>query len=143
MNSVATDIKDKLVTAGIGEFAAATGWSIHISSEPPTPDTTITLYDTGGPPPEGVQDRSKKPLRFGSILIRVRGDGYGSAHTKIKEVYDAIVGFGKFTVSAVDSGDLDVHYKGVFPTSEILFLEQDGDDRYIWVVNFQARREEK
>ena len=133
MNPVSEDIKDKLVTSGLGTFGAITGWGIFISSEPEKLDTTITLYDTGGPKPQTVQDRSVKPLRTEAIQIRVRGKEYKTAYTKIESIVDAIVGYGKFTAGSTV-------YKGLFRSSDILFLELDSRGRYIWVVNFQAVR---
>lgn len=134
MNPVSEDLKDKLVASGIGVFAAATGWGIFIGVEPEKLDTTITLYDTGGPKPETVQNRSVNPLRREGVQIRVRGTGYKTAYTKMEAVINAIIGYGKFSVGVV-------RYKGLFRTSDVLFLEQDNTDHHIWVANFQAVRE--
>ena len=134
MNPVSEDLKDKLVTSGTGVFAAVTGWGIFIGAEPEKLNTTITIYDTGGPKPETVQNRSVSPLRREGIQVRVRGIDYKTAYAKIEAIVNTIVGYGKFAVTTVK-------YKGVFRTSDILFLEQDDTDHYIWVVNFQAVRE--
>lgn len=133
MNTSTEDLKGKLVASGVGTFAATTGWGIFIGNEPENLDTTITLYDTGGPKPETAQDRSVDPLKREGIQVRVRGTGYKTAYTKIETVVDTIVGYGKFSVGTT-------RYKGIFRTSDILFLEQDDSDHYIWVVNFQAVR---
>ena len=134
MNTVAEDVKDKLVTSEIGVFGAVTGWGIFIGSEPEKLDTTITLYDTGGPKPQTVQDRSVNPLRTEAIQVRVRGKEYKTAYTKMESIVDAIVGYGKFAVGTTK-------YKGLFRSSDVLFLELDDRGRYVWVVNFQAVRE--
>jgi len=134
MNPVSEDLKDKLVASGIGTFAAVTGWGIFIGTEPENLDTTITLYDFGGPKPEGVQDRSVNPLRREGIHIRVRDIEYKTAYAKMEDIVDVMIGYGKFSVGTVK-------YKGLFQSSSILFLNRDETDHYIWVGNFQAVRE--
>ena len=143
MNPVSIDVSDKLVADGVGTFKATTGWSINISSEPIKPATTITIYDSGGPPPEGYQNRALKPLKSDSVQIRVRADGYETAYDKIKSVNDIIIGWGRFTVEDAASAILDVNYKGIFPMTGIMFLEKNDSAQYIWVVNFRAQREEQ
>jgi len=48
MNPTTIDLKDVLEANSVGVFGASSGWGIYIGFEPESPDTTITLYDTGG-----------------------------------------------------------------------------------------------
>lgn len=89
MSSPSEGIRDLLVAAGIGTYAATTGWSIHISKQPDKPDTAITIYDSGG--------RPKNPrwlLDFPTVQVRVRGlvNGYLAARAKCEDIDNALVG---------------------------------------------------
>ena len=89
MTDIAAGIKDLLVTAGVGTFAASSGWGIFIGSEPGEPTTTITIFETGG-----EAANPKFLLDFPTANIRVRGDknGYTAGRAKIQEVKDALLG---------------------------------------------------
>lgn len=89
MSNIAVGAKDLLVTAGVGIFAASSGWGIYIGQEPTLPTTVITLFNTGG--------RASNPLwllDFPSLNARVRGapGGYVAAQQKAKDVKDALLG---------------------------------------------------
>ena len=78
-NGTAEDFSGILVTAGVGTIGATSGWRIGVAVEPDgsgIPDTTITLFDTGGfsPNPKWIIDEP-------SVQIRVRGspNGYQAA----------------------------------------------------------------
>jgi len=135
MNPVSEDVKDKLVASGVGVFVATSGWAIYIAKEPTTPNTTISLYDYPGPPPQYFQDRTKDPLRMDNFQVRVRGTGYKTAYEKIRSIQETIRQYDIFTVGTVK-------YYGFVSVGDILFLKIDEHDRYIWVASFQAHRTE-
>jgi len=89
MADPAEGIKDLLVTAGVGVFAATSGWGIFIASEPNKPDTAITINSTGGQP-----SNPRFLVDFPSVQVMVRGDenGYQALWTKVKAVKDALLG---------------------------------------------------
>jgi hypothetical protein len=134
MNPMSEDIKDKLVAAGLGTFAATTGWGIFINSEPDSPNTTITIYDGPGPEPDEVMDSSQKPLLHPTVQVRVRDTTYLAARTKMDAVVTALRRLAPWTVGA------DCRYLNVFQSSEPLFLLKDQKDRFVWVVDFRATR---
>lgn len=137
VNPVTEDIKDLLVASSLGTFAATSGWGIFLNVEPNTPDTTITLYDTGGPPPGGYANRSIHPTLYSSFLVRVRGNGYTAAHAKLQAIVRNLKEQAPFNTSGL------VHYAGILRTSDILFLERDDQKRFVWVCNFQAVRKDE
>ena len=137
MNPVSVDIKDKLVAAEVGTFKARSGWGIYINSEPTSPDTTITIYDTAPGPPEYTFDRSSPPLFRDSIQIRVRGGTYLSAYAKILAISELIKQWEPFWI------DSEVKYHH-FVFNGMIFLKKDESSRFIWVINFpEIRRQQK
>ena len=135
MNPLSEDIKDLLVTAGVGAFAATSGWGIFINTEPDEPSTSITIYDLGGPAPEECFNRVIKPLSRPSVQVRVRGTSYLTAHTKMDDVIAALRRVGPWTAS----GSV---YLDLFQSSVALFLQKDQKNRFIWVVDFHAVKKE-
>lgn len=143
MNPVTEDIKDRLVSGGFGVFADTTGnvFGIFISNEPEQPDTSITLYDTGGPPPGFFIDK-KKPVFTDTFQVRVRSLTYLASSKKLIDINNFLAQIISFKVTGVDSGELDVRYLGITQTTHPLPLEKDNQDRHIWVASFQAFRQE-
>ena len=120
-------IKDLLVAASVGTFAATSGWGIFINKEPAAPNTTITIFDTGGFTPN-----PKWLLDYPSVQVRVRGDksGYVDAQTKIIQVKDVLLG--------LDSQDLNGdRWVAVNMQGDILSLSNDQNERPLFVVNFR------
>ena len=127
MAGAAVIIKDVLVGAGVGTFAATTGWGIYIAREPPAPDTTITIYNTGGADPNPAW-----LLDFPTVQVRVRGArlGYQAAFAKVVEVKDFLLGRAS---GLVGTDQLDA----VNQSSDILDLGFDDSNRPVIVVNFR------
>lgn len=125
------DIKDLLVAAGVGIFAAETGWSINISKEPTKPDTAITIYPTGGTDPN-----PKFILDHPSVQVRVRGGikDYNAGYAKAQAIKDALLGLPSQTVD----GTVIV---GVWMISDIAFLRYDDNDRPLFTTNWRLDRE--
>jgi len=130
-NPPSEDIKDILVGAGIGTFAGTSGWGIYISREPETPDTVVTIYDTGGDPPS-----PKFLLDFPTVQVRIRGarQDYKNAFVKAQSVKDALLGVGQTTVN----GTL---YVGITQIGDINFIAYDDSERPIFTTNWQIIRE--
>ena len=135
MNAVSEDVKDLLVTAGVGTFKAASGCGIYINFEPEEPDTSITIYDTGGPTPGLTADVSQAPYRFSSFQVRVRGPNadYAAVLGKIQLVQSTLETKTKFTAGSA-------RYERFMTTIEPAFLRVDENQRVIWVASFEAQR---
>lgn len=131
MNPASEDIKDIMVDAGIGVFAAETGWGIFIAEEPTKPDQTITVIDTSGTEPDFGVD-----IRNPSIQILVRGkklDGFLLAYSKAEEVFDLL---NEYT-NQIWSG---ARYIGIWAEADILFVGFDDNKRPQFSLNFRIQR---
>ena len=129
MTAPAEDVKDILVTAGVGKFTGAgpTDWQIFVGHEQATPDKCITLYDSGGVDPD-----PKWRLDYPNVQARVRsavGD-YQGAHSKAVGVQDALLGLTPRTLNSKS-------YLGVLMRGGIAFIGRDDMDRPIVTLNFQ------
>jgi len=143
MNPVCEDIKDKMVTAGLGTFAATSGWGIYIAERPNKPDSTITLYDTGGQAPGYCMDRAKPELRLETFQIIIRATSYLGGYSKMQDIISALDQIAPWKVAAVDSADLDVRYTTILRESEPIYLGKEEDHvRFLWSLNYQAFRKE-
>jgi len=145
MNACTEDIKDILVTApNTYKFSDGSDFSIYIGKEPDRPDKCITLYDTGGPQDDNVMDQSAKTMRHSSFQVRVRGKNYKNVRLQLKKVDKIINRIGSFTATAEDSSETnDTRYSDIFRQGDLMWLEQDDNDRHIWIANYQAHRKEK
>lgn len=132
MTPPSVDVKDLLVAAGLGTFAATSGWGIYVGSEPPTPDTCITIYDTGGPAPQ-----PRAALDMPDVQVRVRGasDDYLNAWDKANVIKNTLLGSAQQTVNSKRVG-------GFLATSDVAFIARDeGKNRPIFTVNFRFMRQ--
>ena len=142
MNPFSEDIKDVLVADdAFGPFAHSDDWSVYIAREPPTtPVKVITVYDTPSPRPNGYMDRRGSRMKKNDrCQIRARGTDYKATRRKLEVAFDLLVQKAPFRVTTAND---TVKYHDIIPFTDILFLEQDEKDRYIWVVTVQAARQE-
>ena len=126
MNPVSVDIKNVLVNNSIGIFQSSTGWSINIGSEPTSPHTTITIYDTGGSL-DYTLDRSDNPTQHSSFQIRVRSKNYLAAYAKALEIGQLLDKTATFSTG-------DVTYYLIQRTSDTFFLGRDDNSRNIFTI---------
>jgi hypothetical protein len=134
MNPTSEDIKDKLVAAGLGTFAATTGWSIAVGVEPESPDTTITIYDAGGPGGDKFLDETVHSYRHPAFQVRVRAPTYTAASAKIEAIVDALEALAAWTAGGAG-------YGGVWLSSDVLSLGQDDHRRTRLVANFRTLKQ--
>ncbi len=119
-------ISQTLVAASIGTFEATTGWGIFIGKEPMRPDTSITITQFGGLPPD-----PKFLLDYPAIQVLVRGakGDYKNARLKTKDIKDVLLG--------CDSQDVnDDRWVSVTMESEPVFIGYDENERPGFVLNF-------
>lgn len=124
-------IRDLLVEAGVGVFAATTGWSIRIGEEPDKPNTVISIWDAPGSPPS-----PNMSLQEPSVVVRVRGnpDDYPVAYAKAVQVRDVLHGVVRREIAGW-------HYLSIFAAHEPEWLGRDETRRPIFGLNFDIRRE--
>lgn len=142
MNPLSVDIKDRLVTKGVGTFAT----DIFIDSMPREPDNVVVIIDADGGPPQRTMSavRTDATLDHDIVQIQVRNSDYANAYAKMREVVDALEKGGiRWTATGPESGDADVAVEGVFAMGGIQSLGRDDGDRYILSRNYRAVRREK
>lgn len=135
MNSTAHDVALYLADQGAGTFGGSTGWVLSANGEPPSPDTAITIYDTGGQDMDTDQQDVEQP----TFQVRVRSKSQIDAHQKQVDIRTILVRPG-VDPSFVAETSL---FTGVDTTTGILSIGRDGNDRYLLTANFRARRTEK
>jgi hypothetical protein len=128
VNSPATDVIAYLATNGVGTVGATSGWSLNLSKEPASPDTTVTLYDTGGFGAD-YDVNLYKP----TIQIRVRGNGYSSVYAKAQAIETLLIAPKGFTQNSF--------YVGAWNPGGFESLGYDENDRAIIVININLMRE--
>lgn len=131
MSAPSTDIRDMLITAGVGTAAAVSGWGVYVAEEPASPDTVVTVYDTGG------QDSEPNILLdYPSVMVRVRGapGDYAAAWSKAQAVKDALLGKSAATVNST-------RYVGIWIRGDINYLGRDDNRRPQFSLNFATARE--
>lgn len=120
-------IRDLLVAAGVGVFAATSGWAIFIGREPANPVTTITIYDTGGFSPN-----PKWNIDEPTVQVRVRGStgNFQAAYAKANAVKEALLG--------LPSQDLNGdRWVSVRQLGDIHNLGYDNSERPLFTINFR------
>lgn len=119
-------IKDLLVAAGVGTFAASSGWGIFIGPQPTKPDTTITIreYAAEAPMPKWLID-------FPSVQTMIRGSpgGFVAAKTKAREVLDAL--------HSIPSQDLNGdRWDSIRALNNPAYIGKDETERPMFSINF-------
>ena len=121
-------ISQRLVANTVGVFESETVgvWGIYIGKTPMRPDTTITITQFGGLPPD-----PKFLLDYPSIQVRVRGDKgkYRDTRLKTKDIKDVLLGCVSQTVN-------DDRWVSVTMETDPVFLGYDENERPEFVLNF-------
>ena len=105
-------------------------WTITKSFMPPDPDKCITIYETGGFPPEG-----RPELDYPTFQVKVRSSstGYSTGSAKLAEVETALHMFPSTTLNGW-------YYAGMQALSGPIAMGFDGEDRPMMAQNFVALR---
>lgn len=125
MSTPADDLKTILEDKGVATFKK----DMFVAKEPADPHDVITLYDTGGFPPN-----PKHPKGQPTVMVRVRNTGYKDGYAKAREVKDALLGLPKQDINSTT-------YVGVWMEGDIGFVRYDDSDRAIFTMNFRVSRE--
>ena len=131
MNPVSEDVKDLLVTAGIGTFNATSGWGIFVGFLPDEPDSAIVIYDLMGRNEKNM-DRSVK-IEYDPIQIRIRGLGYLATYVKAMAIIAAL----EADIEFVLNGAQYLVFRG---THGPVQGERDAKERLSWIVTAEALR---
>ena len=115
-----------LQTAGVGTFAATSGWNLCVGVPPAAPDTSIICNSTGGKNPFPHLAYNEPSV---SVVVRGAKNGYAAARTKAEAVVDALLGMSSTTV------DTDV-YRACNQLGDIIWLGVDDNSRPMFSANF-------
>lgn len=144
MRPISETVKNLLETAGLGTFAATSGWGIFINEWPSEdPNTAILIKDSGGFDPQGYADPDVRPLRRPTFQILVRAQSYDAAWDRLQEVQRAVSPKSPFNVAAAESGANAVRVHVILTTTDPLPLPRDERNRYVWSLNFRSAREQR
>ena len=127
MAEIEDGIRDLLVAAGDGVFAAASGWGIFIGPEPTVPDTSITIreFSAGAPMPKWLID-----FPSAQVMIRGASGGYQLAKLKARDVLN--------TLHSIPSQDLNGdRWDGILALSGPGYLGVDDNNRPKFSINFR------
>lgn len=138
MKSFAQEIKDVLVSQGVGDFPiAVTGWTISIGPQQDAPNSLVNLCDAGGPGGSSFFNPNKSPLLRPRCQVRCRDLSYIDAYNKSEEIKFLLHQHPElFNALSDDWNYLDVHC-----TMEPMFLYQDNQKRSNWSMHMMAMRE--
>lgn len=121
-----------IVAAGYGVTAPGPGdWPVFIGRQPTGPDSVLTVYDTGGTDPLHLEAGLRRP----TVQVRVRSVDYADGWTKANAIY---AGLGT-TWSAIYGAERVV---GFVARGDILFLNRDDQDRFLFSLNFELMRDQ-
>lgn len=135
-NPTSEDIKDVLVAEGIGTFGGSTGWCIFIGKQVDTPDTVITILDSGGSDATPTFDGDSLERPTFDIQVRAQPGGYETAFAKIYEI-DDILHIMDVSNNAVLSAE---NYVGIWRISYPFFVAFDEKNRPIVKSNYRVFR---
>lgn len=128
MNSPAHDIALYISSQSIGTF----GGDVFVSYEPGTPDETITVYDYPGAEPDTDQFDSRP-----NFQVRVRSLDYSIGYARQEAIAEALT-------SSVTGIECDTsRFELIVPITDIAGLGRDGNQRYLLVASYRARRTKK
>jgi hypothetical protein len=134
MNPPEMIVKDLLVAAGVGTFAATTGWSISVGRLPTAPESALCCVPTGG-----LSPWPGKLLNFPSVQVIVRGNrnDYLGAQNKTREVIDVLLGRAHETIAGGD------FLGGITQIGDAAFIGFDASDCPMFSCNFSMIIEPK
>lgn len=136
-NNIVVDIKDKILAEddSVFSFASDSDWCINLGDEPEKPDNCVTLYSVPSRPPGLYNNPALALTEYPGFQVRVRGTGWVDVYNKIKLIESYISHIGSFTTGTMK-------YLDIIPLSSENQLPKDENNRYIFVQDFYAIRED-
>lgn len=135
MRSAADELARYLEEQGIGIFGGDADWSIHVDREPLSPESVVTLYDTGGPPELVLEPEIRQP----TIQVRVRGRTYAEAYEMQERISRILTQPGEQDAYEREIGGS--RYLSIVRTSDIMSIGRDDNDRVRLTANYQTMRQ--
>lgn len=139
--SAAVDIKERLISAGIGfrveDNPENKSWLVFVGQQPANPDNVITLYDFGFKNNEPCMNSNglEGEVEYKGLQVKVRCSDYETGYLKAEEIRQNLGNTLNF-----DSFDGIYEYNLLQKTDIIPIGEDDGNNREAFTQNFQATR---
>jgi len=130
MNPCSEDIKDMLVAESSLGLVFAT--NLFVGKEPSNPDDCVTIYDTGGMPPQLTFQQGEN-YYYPSIQIRVRSIDYLTGWNLVQNITTSLHGRSHETWN-------ETLYTVIYCSSGPALLDWDGNNRVRFIVNFNMQR---
>ena len=111
------------------------GVNLFVGSEPTAPANVVTVYDTGGYPPD--QTSNGDLIYRHSTQIRLRNTSYATGINQMQTIRDVITPITRQTISAED-------VLGAFLTADIIHLGQVTTNAglcHVWTLNAEIIQE--
>lgn len=124
MSILATELADYLATHSVGTV----GTDIFIGRQPATPNSCVTVIETGGQAPSGYT-----PLSRPTVQVIVRDPSYETGRAKADAVFAAL-----HQLANRDLGSHFIYF--VLSIADIGYLERDENERHEWSMNFRMAR---
>ena len=131
MNAPSVDIAEILEDEESLNLVFAT--NLFVGKEPTKPDDCVTIFDTGGQPPQ--LNLMNQGYEFPSINIRVRSRDYQTGWTMIDNIKTALHGRAQQVCN-------DTLYSVIYCASGPVHMDWDENSRARFVVNFDMQRRE-
>lgn len=136
MNSPAHDVVLFLAAANVATFGGLAGWVINANGEPPSPDTAITVYDTGGLD----ADTDEMDVYQPNFMVRTRAKDQTEAYQKQVDIRRLLVPPGDVNPELEMTTSW---FTAIVMTTDVLSLGRDGNGNWVFTANFRSRRTEK
>jgi hypothetical protein len=129
------DIGTYLAAASTPTQALTVGTNLFLGRRPDTPDTCVTVYETGGTAPELVfGTNSAPPVETRGLQVVVRGTSYATSEALCTEVWTALC--------LIDNEVIGTRrYLLADPVQSPFALDRDDRNRMLHVCNFLVSRE--
>lgn len=127
MLSPAEHVAGHLASLALGALADQGEWGIFVGTEPTRPDSSITIYDTGG-------TQVVVPLEDPTIQVRIRSHSYTDAYAKAHAIRNALL----VPTARILDGWL---YTGFWLISDIAKIGRDDNNRELLTINFRLMRQ--
>lgn len=128
MNAPSKDIAG--ILAATSSVALTAGTDLFTNIMPETPDACVSVYDSGGDPPE-----PSFTYKYPTVQVRIRGDkgDQSPAYAQAEACQDALNGTENYTINST-------RYIGIWGVGDIMFIGYDDNNRPIFTVNFRIHR---
>lgn len=119
------DIAQLLQNAGVGTL----GVDIFLGQLPASPDNVVAIFEYTGEPPELHSN-----IEFPSVQVLVRDNGYNAGRLRIGQAQSTLHGVHETLVNGK-------RYLLIKANQSPAFLERDGNNRVIFIINFTIFKE--